>query len=231
MAVKRRIGGGSGGSVETSGGTTVATSEDGSESPAALASGTSSAAGSLADGTVGGGGTSCFSSAKTELELLESVLLHKPAGVSKHFQMALILHRLTASNPDLKNIKAEAVWSHLNTLFDMEAANEIEAAAAAPSVNPSDTSTDQSEVSDFSLPLKEFYKALTEMNMSSMIQIQDANVFFGSSSTAAATTAEKSGKGSEDGGNGGGPKTPSGGKRPGTRSTPNSTPSTSKRRK
>ena len=140
-----------------------------------------------------------FWTAERELELMHTMIRHKPAGISKHFQMAAILHKLSA-NPDFKNIKSSSVWKHLDTLYDMKAVDEVETAA-----------NEQEEQSEFTLPLKDFHPALTEMKRTSGIQIEDA---FG---------GEKSTKPSEET-----PKS-STSKRP-TRSTPNA-PSASKRRK
>ena len=156
-----------------------------------------------------------FWTSERELELMESLMLHKPAGTSKHFQMALILHRLS-SNPDFKNMKASVVWSHLDTLYNMEAADGVEACASDAVIAAAAAEDDPSEGADFSLPLKDFYSALAEMKRTSGIQIPDANVYFGS---------EKAASRGDDAG------TPSGTKRPKRNSTPNSTPSSSKRRK
>jgi len=211
MAVKRRIAG------SMPDGSTASTGSEGLETPSAALD------------------PSEFWTSERELELFESLILHKPAGVSKHFKMAFILHRLSA-NPDFKNIKASSVWSHLDTLYDMGKVNEIENASTAGTAlsgeeaAPSDAAGNAAAegTSDFCLPLKDFYKALTEMKRTSGIQIEDANVYFGGASSGSGGSG--GGGGSEKGGKSEDSSKTPGSKRP-TRSTPNSTPSGSKRRK
>ncbi|KAF5280165.1 hypothetical protein FQA39_LY18122 [Lamprigera yunnana] len=60
-----------------------------------------------------------------ECSLLESMLGHKPIGVSKYFQMASIYDKFSSKCE--KEIRSAVVWAHLEKLYNLEALDENEA--------------------------------------------------------------------------------------------------------
>lgn len=95
--------------------------------------------------------------AERELELFEALLFHKPAGLAKHFQMALVVSRLQQSSAvDMKGVSAGAVWRHLDTLYNMTAANQVE--------RPAELSH-RAEAEEFSLPVRDFHSAIADMKL------------------------------------------------------------------
>eukprot|EP00090_Calanus_glacialis_P027367 TRINITY_DN43116_c0_g1_i1.p1 TRINITY_DN43116_c0_g1~~TRINITY_DN43116_c0_g1_i1.p1 ORF type:complete len:190 (-),score=60.48 TRINITY_DN43116_c0_g1_i1:81-650(-) len=60
----------------------------------------------------------------SELALFQALIIHKPAGINKHFSMALVAEKLaTQLGPD---ITSEAIWSKLRTMFDLAAVDDRE---------------------------------------------------------------------------------------------------------
>lgn len=77
-----------------------------------------------------------------EGQLLDAMVGHKPVGVNKYFQMALILDKFT--DHINKDVHPDKVWAHLDTMYNLEALDESE---SLPFPN---------DERDFSLPESEF---------------------------------------------------------------------------
>lgn len=59
-----------------------------------------------------------------EVQLLFSMIGHKPVGPAKHFHMICILKKF--SNSINKNVSSKAIWKKLETMYDMAALDESE---------------------------------------------------------------------------------------------------------
>jgi len=146
---------------------------------------------------------------ENELKLYKAALKYKPAGILKHFNMALIHNELTKSG--MRDVTTQIIWEHLGELYDLPAANALETNVQA--LVEGET--------EFSLPKKDFIEVLNEMkksdtNKESIEAKEEIASKKISVATPSSTTSET-------------PKT--GTKRP-TRSTPGSGPaSAAKRRK
>lgn len=81
--------------------------------------------------------------AEDEIQLFFALDGLKPVGINKHFNMALIVERLSKSLN--REISSEAVWSHLKTMYNLKALDELE-----PLPFPN-------EQTNFSLPESEFF--------------------------------------------------------------------------
>ena len=152
---------------------------------------------------------------ENELKLYKAALKYKPAGILKHFNMALIHHELTKSG--MRDVTTQMIWDHLGELYDLPAANALETGVPA---------LDETE-NEFSLPKKDFMEVLNEMKKSDTPTNKDTKETETkeeiSKKTSVSTPSVPAGGNSET------PKT--GSKRP-TRSTPGSGPaSAAKRRK
>ena len=144
---------------------------------------------------------------ENELKLMKATLKFKPAGILKHFNMALIYNELNKGG--MKEVTTQAIWDHLGEMFDLEAANELESNIPIPE----ETDT------EFSLPKKDFMEVLNEMKKTESKECVETKEDSAKKSAGGPPTTS----GSET------PKT--GSKRP-TRSTPGSGPaSAAKRRK
>jgi hypothetical protein len=60
----------------------------------------------------------------SELALFEALIIHKPAGINKHFSMALVAEKLATQLG--KDITSEVIWSKLRTMFDLAAVDDRE---------------------------------------------------------------------------------------------------------
>ena len=152
--------------------------------------------------------------ADLELDLLHTMIDHKPAGVAKNFKMALIHHKMAFRNGgEFRGIRPGTIWDRISKFYDIDLASDIENQVdpLAPSSGPSGplipkADPEDEPVAEFSLPFKDFSSVLQEMKRTSGIHIDLKDVIKGEETPT--------------------PKTSS--KRP-TRSTPGSTPA--KRRK
>ncbi|XP_077519858.1 uncharacterized protein LOC144129610 [Amblyomma americanum] len=79
---------------------------------------------------------------QTEIDLLYSMQGFRPIGITRHFQMALIVDRFCAAVK--KDVSSKVIWDHLKTMYNMDA---LHAAEILPFPN---------EVNDFMLPDEEF---------------------------------------------------------------------------
>jgi len=59
-----------------------------------------------------------------EGQLLDAMVGHKPVGVNKYFQMALICDKF-ADNMN-KDVDPQKIWAHLETMYNLEALDENE---------------------------------------------------------------------------------------------------------
>ena len=91
---------------------------------------------------------------ENELKLFKAALKFKPAGVIKHFNMALIHNELVKGG--MKEITPSAIWDQLNLIYNLEAADKLE---------KSSLNLEHSEV-EFSLPKKDFNDVMSEMKKS-----------------------------------------------------------------
>lgn len=87
--------------------------------------------------------------AEEEAQLFLAMDGVKPVGINRHFFMACIVERLSRSLQ--REISSEAVWSHLRTLYNLKALDELE--PPVPFV---------SDESEFCLPESEFSAAIAK---------------------------------------------------------------------
>merc|ERR1719369_622375 len=85
----------------------------------------------------------------SELALFQALMAHKPAGINKHFSMALVAEVL--SNQLGKDITSEAIWAKLRTMFDLAAVDDREEVIPFPL-----------EEKEFSLGKREFGSLVAE---------------------------------------------------------------------
>ena len=140
-----------------------------------------------------------------EVALFQAILCgsggRKPAGISKHFQMAAIHDQLSKGNKlvvvsetnsflgillyivsGMKDLTTNSIWAHLEGLYDLEAIDELENESRNP---------DEKEFTEFTLPKKEFLAVISEMLDSGAVVQETPNTTSSSSSasmTAAAPT-------------------------------------------
>ena len=88
-------------------------------------------------------------SPECELALMETLLLYKPAGINKHFNMALAVERLSSSSSS--QLTSEQVWARLRGMFDLAAVDDREEVIPFPL-----------EEKEFTLHRKEFGGLVTE---------------------------------------------------------------------
>ncbi|XP_066143629.1 MRG/MORF4L-binding protein [Euwallacea fornicatus] len=81
-----------------------------------------------------------------EGQLLDAMVGHKPVGVNKYFQMALICDKLAENLR--KDVNPEKIWAHLQTMYNLEVLDDNES-IPFPNV-----------VKEFSLPSEEFGELL-----------------------------------------------------------------------
>jgi len=115
-----------------------------------------------------------------EMVLMEALLAHKPAGMHKHFRMAVILEIVNgALYEDLgaagTPVTSQQVWDFLETMYNMEKVEEIERKhetevmlAAAKKKAKADA--------EFSLPKREFGAVIAEMRREGKIGNRTPNV-------------------------------------------------------
>ena len=137
---------------------------------------------------------------ENELKLFKAALKFKPAGVIKHFNMALIHNELVKSG--MKDVTPTLIWEQLNLMYNLEAADKIE---------KSSLNLEHSEI-EFSLPKKEFHDVMSEMKTSDSDTFETKEVVVKKPSLVPTTETPKSSS-----------------KRP-TRSTPGSTSSAKRRK-
>ena len=85
----------------------------------------------------------------SELALFQSLVIHKPAGINKHFSMALVSEKLSSQLG--QDITSEAIWAKLRTMFDLAAVDDREEVIPFPL-----------EEKEFSLPRRDYSSLITE---------------------------------------------------------------------
>jgi len=89
---------------------------------------------------------------ENELKLFKAALKYKPAGVIRHFNMALIHNELVKSG--MKDVTPGMIWDQLSLLFNLEAVDNIEKRA------PLNLESSEAE---FSLPKKDFHDLMSDV--------------------------------------------------------------------
>ena len=141
---------------------------------------------------------------ENEIKLMKAALKYKPAGIMKHFNMALIHNEL--ANSGMRNVNVATIWEHLGQYYNLDEANNIENFIPV---------LDDSEFQEFSLP-KDYQDIINEMKKElsdEPSEAKDENKKVALPSNTAVSETPKTGT-----------------KRP-TRSTPGSGASSAKRRK
>jgi len=92
--------------------------------------------------------SSCSSSnynwtASSELALFQSMITHKPAGINKHFSMAVVSEKLGSEFGS--DVTSDAIWNKLKTMFDLTAVDDREEVIPFPL-----------EEKEFCLPRRDF---------------------------------------------------------------------------
>ena len=85
----------------------------------------------------------------SELALFKTLLVHKPAGINKHFSMALVSEALSTQLG--LDITSEAIWAKLRTMFDLAAVDDREEVIPFPL-----------EEKEFSLPRRDYSSLIAE---------------------------------------------------------------------
>lgn len=85
----------------------------------------------------------------SELQLLQVLINHKPAGINKHFQMAIIQDKFSSMVGC--EITSDQIWTKLRTMYDLAAVDDREEVIPFPL-----------EEKEFSLPGREFSTIMTE---------------------------------------------------------------------
>jgi len=127
-------------------------------------------------------------SAENELKLLQVLMTHKPFGISKHFQMVLVLNKL--SQDGLKSITGQMISDHIEKYYGISALDTLHNTALplalqssssgeTPTIlNKSDSTISDSNFTEFQLPLKGFYRHFKEMTETSGVTVEDAEIYF-----------------------------------------------------
>ncbi len=79
----------------------------------------------------------------------------------RHFNMALIHNELTKSG--LKDVTPSAIWQHLETLYNLDVANQIET-AVPKAMEDGET--------EFSLPKKDFQSVMSDITKSGALSVE-----------------------------------------------------------
>jgi len=87
--------------------------------------------------------------AKSELALYQTLLYYKPAGINKHFNVALAAEQLAEQLG--RPVHASAIWQKLSCMYDLKAVDDIE-----------DTIPFSLEIKEFSLPRQDFETLILE---------------------------------------------------------------------
>jgi len=86
---------------------------------------------------------------KSELALFQFLLYHKPAGINKHFNIALTAEQLSEQLG--RPVPSEAIWQRLRSMYDLKAIDDIE-----------ENIPFSLEIKDFTLPRQDFENLLIE---------------------------------------------------------------------
>jgi len=81
----------------------------------------------------------------SELALFQILTRTKPAGINKHFSMAIVMEELGASLGEDCQVTSEDVWAKLRTMYDLAAVDDREEVIPFPL-----------EAREFALPRRDF---------------------------------------------------------------------------
>ena len=90
-------------------------------------------------------------STSSELALFQVLSRHKPAGMNKHFSMAVVVEALANTLDEEKQVTGEDIWAKLRTMYDLAAVDDREEVIPFPL-----------EEREFSLPRREFSSLISE---------------------------------------------------------------------
>jgi len=90
-------------------------------------------------------------STSSELALFQILSRHKPAGMNKHFSMAVVVEALANTLDEEKQVTGEDIWAKLRTMYDLAAVDDREEVIPFPL-----------EEREFSLPRREFSSLISE---------------------------------------------------------------------
>lgn len=91
-------------------------------------------------------------STSSELALFQILAKHKPAGMNKHFSMAVAVEALANTlDAEEKQVTGEDIWAKLRTMYDLAAVDDREEVIPFPL-----------EEREFSLPRREFSSLISE---------------------------------------------------------------------
>lgn len=124
-----------------------------------------------------------------ELKLFHALMAHTPIGIGKHFQMVLVLNKL--SQEGLKSMTGPLIFEQLERFFNIPAIESLQNAnlplmlqtsscGGAQSTTPfkvESTPVDNT-YAEFQLPLKGFYRHFKEMTETSGVTVEDAEIYF-----------------------------------------------------
>lgn len=156
---------------------------------------------------------------ENELRLFRAAMLHKPAGLAKHFHMALIHSQLLRAG--MKDLTSAAIWEHLEAMYNLDKANVIENVATNAITNRGGDDSDN----EFRLPKKEFQAVMAEMKKGGYCSEDSRKSLNAQMSTPSGDADNASNTGSESS------ETPKVGQKRPTRSTPGTGATPAKRRK
>lgn len=86
---------------------------------------------------------------KSELALFQFLLYHKPAGINKHFNVALTAEHLSEELG--RPVPSAAIWQRLRSMYDLKAVDDIE-----------ENIPFSLEIKDFTLPRQDFETLILE---------------------------------------------------------------------
>merc|ERR1719414_1395628 len=96
-------------------------------------------------------GTPFHWSTSSELALFQILARNKPAGMNKHFSMAVAVEALANTLDEERQVTGEDIWAKLRTMYDLAAVDDREEAIPFPL-----------EEREFSLPRREFSSLISE---------------------------------------------------------------------
>jgi len=125
---------------------------------------------------------------ENELKLFHALMAHTPIGIAKHFQMVLVLNKL--SQEGLKSMTGPLIFEQLEQYYNIPALDTVQNAnlplvlqtssAGAQSTMPLkvDSAPAENSYAEFQLPLKGFYRHFKEMTETSGVTVEDAEIYF-----------------------------------------------------
>lgn len=100
-------------------------------------------------------------SAEEEIQLFLALCGLRPIGINKHIHMACVCKRL--SNALKRDIQPDIVWAHLNTMYNLDALNQMESLPLPQ------------ELSEFSMPESEYSTLITKKLQEEERKLEEKN--------------------------------------------------------